>query len=99
MKMRRLSLVSSGILAIGLMAVFGAILYRALSADAGGYAVPIAPEDVAELVIEAAPGAEIAGVTATDEAVFVTLQGPDGAQVLHVDRATWQVVGRIEVQP
>lgn len=99
-KMRRLSLVSSGIMFLGVFAVLGVILYRSMSAPstiapASSYAVPIAPQDVRTLVVEALQGASITAISNDATSVFVATNGPDGSAILEIDRATWQVVSRV----
>lgn len=98
-KMRRLSLVSSGIMFLGVFAVLGVILYRSFggssSADVAAYPVPIPAEQVRELVIERFAGARVTGVSADVSSIFVSLAYADGQAVLEIDRATWQVVGTV----
>lgn len=96
LKMRRLSMVSMGIMFLGVFAVLAVILYRSLalpsSGEVAGYPVPLPPGEVRQLILEAFPGARVTGVTLDGASVFVAAQGPQGAAVIEIDRATWQAV-------
>ncbi|GAB5510367.1 MAG: hypothetical protein Rhims3KO_17680 [Hyphomicrobiales bacterium] len=100
-KMRRLSLVSSGIMFLGVFAVLGVILYRSMggssSADVTTYPVPLPADEVRELVVDRFAGARVTGVSADATSVFVSVAHGDGQAVLEIDRATWQVVSIVQI--
>ncbi|MEM1285234.1 MAG: hypothetical protein AAGH43_07580 [Pseudomonadota bacterium] len=94
-KMRRLSLVSSLIMFIGIFAVLGVILYRSLGGGSSGYAEPIPADQVRMLVASGYVGATIESVNGDERSIFVGLTDADGPIVVEIDRASWQVVGTI----
>lgn len=98
-KMRRLSLASSGIMFLGVFAVLGVILYRSIggssSDDVTTYPVPLPAEEVRELIVDRFEGARVTGVSAEERSVFVSVAHTGGQAVLEIDRATWQVVGTV----
>lgn len=98
-KMRRLSLVSSGIMLLGVFAVLGVILYRSFggpsSADVAAYPLPIPADQVRELLVDDYAGARVTGVSADASSIFVSVAHSDGQAILEIDRATWQVVGTV----
>ncbi|MEM6382049.1 MAG: hypothetical protein AAF739_05190 [Pseudomonadota bacterium] len=101
-KMRRLSLVSSGIMFLGIFAVLGVILYRSLAdpssaPPAENYPVPIPAEQVRQLIASEFPGAVVTALSQDDRSLFVATNGPQFATIIEVDRATWQVVGVIRL--
>lgn len=94
-KMRRLSLVSSLIMFVGIFAVLGVILYRSLATPSSDYAEPIPADQVRMLVASGYPGAVIETVSGTERSILVGLTDGDGPIVVEIDRASWQVVGTI----
>lgn len=102
-KMRRLSLVSSGIMFLGVFAVLGVILYRSIggssSADVTTYPVPLPADEVRELVVDRFAGAQVTDVSADATSVFVSIAHADGPIILEIDRATWQIVGTVRFAP
>lgn len=95
-KMRRLSLVSSGIMFLGVFAVLGVILYRSMAAPSTSYPANLTADEVRTLVVQTVPGGQISAVAADERSVFVTLSGDAGPVLLEIDRATWQVVSRAD---
>lgn len=94
--MRRLSLVSSGIMFLGIFAVLGVILYRSVSGPSSTeYPANIAADEVRMLIVESMPNAVIAEMRVDERSLFVSVSGAGGPVVLEIDRATWQVVGTI----
>jgi hypothetical protein len=95
-KMRRLSLASSGIMFLGVFAVLGVILYRSIggssSTDVATYPVPLPAEEVRELVVDRFEDARVTGVSADAASLFVSVAHADGQAVLEIDRPTWQIV-------
>ena len=94
-KMRRLSLVSSLIMFVGIFAVLGVILYRSLDGGSSGYAEPIPADQVRMLVASGYPGATIETVGGDERSILVGLTDADGPIVVEIDRSSWQVVGTI----
>ena len=95
--MRRLSMVSMGIMFLGIFAVLAVILYRSLATPssepvASGYPVPLPPDQVRQLILEGFPGARVTGISLDDRSVFVATQNADGTAIIELDRATWQAV-------
>ncbi|WP_375573817.1 hypothetical protein ABWH92_08265 [Ahrensia marina] len=96
-KMRRLSLVSSGIMFLGIFAVLGVILYRSLGGPSStDYPANITAEEVRTLVVETVAGAVIDGVSVDERSLFVNVSGDDGPMILEIDRATWQIVSTVQ---
>ena len=93
--MRRLSLVSSLIMFVGIFAVLGVILYRSLDGGSSGYAEPIPADQVRMLVASGYPGATIETVSGDERSILVGLTDADGPIVVEIDRSSWQVVGTI----
>ena len=86
-KMRRLSMVSSAIMFLGVFVVLGVILYRSLSGPSSAqYPENLTADEVRALVIETIPGAAITSVTVDGQSVFVGVTGDDGPALLEVDR-------------
>ncbi|MFK7791208.1 MAG: hypothetical protein AB8B88_00925 [Devosiaceae bacterium] len=95
-KMKRLSLVSSGIMFLGIFAVLGVILYRALAIPSTpDYPSNLSADEVRSLVVASVPGAQIVGTSVDERSLFVSAQSTDGAVVLEIDRATWQIVSSV----
>lgn len=94
-KMRRLSLVSSLIMFVGIFAVLGVILYRSLDGGSSGYAEPIPADQVRMLVASGYAGATIETVSGDERSILVGLTDADGPIVVEIDRSSWQVVGTI----
>jgi hypothetical protein len=99
-KMRRLSMVSSGIMFLGVFVVLGVILYRSMSgpsSDGRDYAYPanLTAGEVRAAVVDSVPGAVIEGMSTDERSLFVSVTGADGAMILEIDRATWQIVSTL----
>jgi hypothetical protein len=99
-KMRRLSLVSSGIMFLGIIAVLGVVLYRSLSGPSSdglvsAYPANITADEVRTVVVESMPGAVIDGVSVDARSLFVSVSNADGPVILEIDRATWQIVSTV----
>lgn len=98
-KMRRLSLASSGIMFLGVFAVLGVILYRSMggssSTDVPTYPVPLPAEQVRELVVDRFAGARVTGVSVDATSLVVSVAHAEGQAVLEIDRATWQIVSTV----
>ncbi len=96
-KMRRLSLVSSGIMFVGVFAVLAVIIYRSASGpSSAGYPENLSADEVRTVVVQDMPGVTLGSVTADEVSVFVTADGPNGAVLFEIDRETWQIVSRID---
>lgn len=98
--MRRLSLVSSGIMFLGIFAVLAVIMYRSLAApsseeSAQSYPVPLPASDVRRLVVDAFPDAEIRSISVDARSVFVATVSSDGEAIIEIDRETWQLVSTV----
>jgi len=92
-KLVRLLFVSGGIMMLGLIAVFAAIVYKvgAGGRPASGFSAA-AP---AEGVIAVPAGYRLAGTTLDGERALLTLEGPDGATtLLLVDLRSGAVLAR-----
>ncbi len=99
-KMRRLSLVSSGIMFLGVFAVLGVILYRSLSdpssdGQVSAYPANLTADEVRTVVVESVPGAVVDGISVDNRSLFVSARGEDGPVILEIDRATWQIVSTV----
>jgi hypothetical protein len=83
-KLVRLLFVSGGIMVLGLIAVFAAIVYkigergRELQPPAGGFSAE-APA-VGDIAVP--PGYRLIGATLDGDRALLSLEGPDGAQLL-----------------
>lgn len=99
-KMRRLSLVSSGLMFLGIFAVLGVILYRSLSAPSStDYPPNITADEVRTIVAASLPGAVVQSLSLDERSLFVSVRGPDRSMILEIDRATWQIVSTVEFGP
>ena len=95
-KMRRLSMVSSGIMFLGVFAVLGVILYRSLSGPStAAYPDNLTADEVRSVVMESMPGATVSSMSLDERSLFVSAMTDGGAVVLEIDRATWQVVSTL----
>jgi hypothetical protein len=99
-KMRRLSLVSSGIMFLGVFAVLGVILYRSLadpSSDGQVSAYPpnLTADEVRTIVVDTVPGAIVDSISVDARSLFVSARGEEGSVILEIDRATWQIVSTV----
>ena len=96
LKMRRLSMMSSAIMFLGVFVVLGVILYRSLSGPStADYPANLTADEVRALVVETVPNAAITHVTADERSLFVSVSSADGPALLEIDRATWQVVSTL----
>ncbi len=94
--MRLLVGASTGIMLVGFLAVMSVIAYRVVKQEP-----PAAPAgEVARLVLDAAPGARITGLTADGGAVFVLVEAPGGSTAVHAyDAATLRLRAVIAPAP
>ena len=92
-KLKRLLFWSSGVMVLGLVAVFAAIFYRVTKVDvkpAVAWDRPI----VAELPLP--EGGRVSSSRLDGDRLIVTLESPKGASVLIVDIATMKTIRRLE---
>ena len=95
-KLKRLLFWSTGVMVLGLVAVFAAIFYRVTKADvkpAVAWDRPL----IAEVALP--EGARVVGTTLDGTRMTVTLEGPKGAAILLVDLETMKVTRRLELTP
>ncbi len=93
-KLKRLLFWSTGVMVLGLVAVFAAIFYRVTRADvkpAVAWDRPI----VAEVPLP--DGARVVDTRLDGNRMTVTLEGPRGAAILLVDLETMKVMRRLEL--
>jgi hypothetical protein len=98
-KLVRLLFVSGGIMALGLIAVFAAIVYRVSERTADAGTVPAAGAGhPAEATIPLPPGYRVTGTSLDGGRMLLTLTGPeDETLLLLVDLASGTVLGRYTV--
>jgi hypothetical protein len=95
-KLARLLLVSSGIMMLGFIAVFAAIVYRMSERDGTARGLSAAEPVEAQVAIPA--GQRVVAVALDGDRALLTLAGPDGAtSLLLVDLASGGVLGRYAV--
>ncbi len=96
-KLVRLLFVSGGIMMLGLIAVFAAIVYKLTESGAGrGSRLSSATLIESRVLIPA--GQRIVGTALDGDRALLTLSGPDGGtSLLLVDLATGTVIGRYSV--
>ncbi len=98
-KLARLLFVSGGIMMLGLIAVFAAIVYR-VGALGNDEAAPAAFAAPVEAAIDIPAGARIVSAELDGERALLTLQDADGAtSLLLVDLATGRTLGRYSLRP
>ncbi len=93
-KLKRLLFWSSGVMVLGLVAVFAAIFYRVTKVDvkpAVAWDRPI----VAELPMP--EGGRVVDTKFDGNRMAVTVEGPKGAAILLVDLETMKVIRRLEL--
>jgi len=101
-KLVRLLFVSGGIMMLGLIAVFAAIVYK-LGAPGSAEGDPSAFERAApgmpvEADLALPPGTRVVGSALDGDRVLLTIEAADGAtSLLLVDLTTGQVIGRYAV--
>lgn len=95
-KLKRLLFWSTGVMVLGLVAVFAAIFYRVTRTDvkpAVAWDRPV----IAELPLP--EGGRVVATTLDGNRMTVTLESPKGAAILIVDLETMKVVRRLELTP
>lgn len=94
-KFRKLLMVGYATLALGIFAVFAAVLYRTT------YRSPAAPSTLATEFLEAAvplpAGGRVTGSTIDGDRLVVTVETPRGGTVLVLDLATLKPIRRLEL--
>ncbi len=98
-KLVRLLFVSGGIMVLGLVAVFAAIIYKL---NAGGEGAPskLSAEAPVEGSVAIPAGRRIVSTALDGDRALLTLVAPDGTtSLLLVDLATGAVLGRYSVAP
>ena len=95
-KMRRLSVVSSLIMFLGVFAVLAVIFYRSLLAPSSSdYPANLTADEVRTLVVQSVQDAQVDSISVDERSLFVSVSGSDGPVVLEIDRATWQIVSSV----
>ena len=103
-KLARLLIVSGGIMMLGLIAVFAAIVYKLGVLGDGGPA-PLAaaeagfPGELVDANIAVPPDARLVAADIDGARALLHLEAPDGSSLLLVDLATGEVLGRYALQP
>jgi hypothetical protein len=96
-KLVRLLFVSGGIMILGLIAVFAAIVYK-LNESGAGRGSRISPAAPIEGRVVIPAGQRIVATALDGDRALLTLSGPDGGtSFLLVDLATGAVIGRYSV--
>jgi hypothetical protein len=93
-KLKRLLFWSTGVMVLGLVAVFAAIFYRVTRVDgkaAGGFVAPV----IAELPMP--EGGRVIDTRLDGNRMTVTVESPKGAAILIVDVDSLRVVRRLEL--
>ncbi|TBW35100.1 hypothetical protein EYW49_16755 [Siculibacillus lacustris] len=93
-KLKRLLFWSSGVMVLGLVAVFAAIFYRVTRVDGKptpAFDVPI----IAEVAMP--EGGRVAATRLDGNRMTVTLETPKGAAILVLDLETMKVIRRLEL--
>ena len=100
-KLVRLLFISGGITALGLIAVFSAIVYKVGEGGAGpAVGVSGGRGQPVEASIAVPPGARLVSIALDDERALLHLEGVDGsASLLLVDLASGKPLGRYPLQP
>lgn len=102
-KLARLVLVSGGIMAFGLIAVFAAIVYKLGMLGPDTARREHAAADAATLVEADIPlpaGAQLAAAALDGDRALLTIEAETGARsLLLVDLSTGRVIGRYALQP
>lgn len=97
--MVRLLFVSGGIMMLGLIAVFAAIVYK-LNEREGGGASRLSAASPVEGRIAIPPGQRIVSTSLDGDRALLTLTAPDGAtSLLLIDLASGATLGRYAVEP
>jgi len=98
-KLVRLLLVSGGIMMLGLIAVFAAIVYK-VGQDAPAGAGRFSARSPIESSIRVPAGYRLVGAELDGERALLTLEAPDGStSLLLVDLASGAVLGRYAIAP
>lgn len=93
-KLKRLLFWSTGVMVLGLVAVFAAIFYRVTRVD-GKATASFGPPVIAELPMP--EGGRVVGTRLDGNSMAVTVESPKGAAILIVDLDTMRVVRRLEL--
>jgi hypothetical protein len=94
-KLKRLLFWSTGVMVLGLVAVFAAIFYRVTRTDvkpAVAWERPIVAE------VPMPEGGRVVSTTLDGNRMTVTVESPKGAAILVVDLETMKVIRRLELQ-
>jgi hypothetical protein len=98
-KLVRLLFVSGGIMVLGLIAVFGAVVYK-LNQGGAGRASRLSPAAPIERRVAIPAGDRIVATALDGDRALLTLAAPDGTtSLLLVDLASGAVLGRYSIAP
>jgi hypothetical protein len=98
-KLVRLLIVSGGIMALGLIAVFAAIVYK-LGEGSRGASNRLSAASLVEVDLAIPPGNRVVATALDGERALLTLEGPKGrSELLLIDLASGAVVGRYTISP
>lgn len=99
-KVRRLMLISSATLVIGMGAVFGVIGYKVFrSGDTLPAAAPDGPRNLVEAFDKLPPGAKVVGTAVGEAQIVVTIEVGGGTELRTYDPHTLRLLGRLRLTP
>jgi hypothetical protein len=98
-KLVRLLFVSGGIMVLGLIAVFAAIVYKIGERDRAGTPADFSAEASIEARVQLAPGQRLLSASLDGDRALLQVETADGATwLLLVDLASGAIVGRYAVK-
>ncbi len=99
-KVRRLMMISSATLVVGMAAVFGVIGYKVYtSGDRPSAADTDAPRPVVEAMDSLPPGARVVGTAIGEAQIVVTIEAGGATELRTYDPDTLRPLGRLRLTP
>lgn len=99
-KVRRLMMISSATLVVGMAAVFGVIGYKVYtSGDRPSAADTDAPRTVVEAMDSLPPGARVVGTAIGEAQIVVTIEAGGATELRTYDPDTLRPLGRLRLTP
>ena len=99
-KVRRLMLISSATLVIGMGAVFGVIGYKVFrSGDSPAAADTNGPRSLVEAIDKLPSGARVVGTAVGEAQIVVTIEAGGATELRTYDPATLRPLGRLRLAP
>ncbi len=98
-KVRRLMMISSATLVVGMAAVFGVIGYKVYQTGDSPAAGTGAPRTLVEAIDRLPPGARVVGTAIGEAQILVTIEAGGATELRTYDPDTLRPLGRLRLTP